>query len=129
MSDKVFKPAHYLEGKHETIDFLTGWGYGYCFGNTIKYLTRYRLKNGDEDLQKALWYLNRGFEEKEIGFKKIGSITAESYVKSKNIDDEVKSVIEILHKGIHMKRMQYVAQALEGLEDFIASRHNEVNGK
>jgi len=28
-------------------------------GNIIKYVWRYRYKNGVEDLEKAQWYLNR----------------------------------------------------------------------
>jgi hypothetical protein len=41
-------------------------------GNVIKYVTRYKMKNGLEDLKKAQWYLNRLIEitireEKESG--------------------------------------------------------------
>jgi hypothetical protein len=32
--------------------------FGYLKGNILKYLWRYRYKNGKEDLQKAHWYLN-----------------------------------------------------------------------
>ena len=28
-------------------------------GNVVKYVTRYRMKNGLEDLEKAKWYLER----------------------------------------------------------------------
>jgi hypothetical protein len=28
-------------------------------GNVVKYVTRYRMKNGLEDLEKAKWYLDR----------------------------------------------------------------------
>ena len=27
-------------------------------GNAVKYLWRYQLKGGTEDLQKAIWYIN-----------------------------------------------------------------------
>lgn len=30
-----------------------------CTANAIKYLWRWKLKNGEEDLQKAVWYINR----------------------------------------------------------------------
>lgn len=62
MSDNVNKPAHYL-GKIETIDFirdkLTPDQFeGYCIGNAVKYLSRYRKKGAPlEDLQKAAVYL------------------------------------------------------------------------
>ena len=32
---------------------------GFLKGNAMKYLWRYRLKNGVEDLRKAHWYLDR----------------------------------------------------------------------
>jgi len=39
---------------------------GYLRGNSIKYLWRYRQKNGAEDLRKAQWYLNRLITEFEL---------------------------------------------------------------
>lgn len=32
---------------------------GFFIGNVIKYVLRYRHKNGVEDLRKARWYLDR----------------------------------------------------------------------
>jgi len=32
---------------------------GYLKGNVIKYLWRYEMKNGVEDLNKAHWYINK----------------------------------------------------------------------
>ena len=56
--DKVNHPTHYTSTKIETIDIiqdkLTAEAFeGFCIGNVLKYLTRYRQKNGLEDLQKA----------------------------------------------------------------------------
>ncbi len=34
-----------------------------CTGNAIKYLWRWKKKNGAEDLRKAVWYVNRLLEE------------------------------------------------------------------
>lgn len=31
----------------------------FCTANAIKYLWRWKRKNGEEDLQKAIWYINR----------------------------------------------------------------------
>jgi hypothetical protein len=31
--------------------------HGFCSGNVIKYVWRYRNKNGLKDLKKAKWYL------------------------------------------------------------------------
>lgn len=35
----------------------------FCKCNAFKYLWRYKNKNGLEDLQKALWYCNKGLEK------------------------------------------------------------------
>lgn len=57
--DIINEPNHY-KGKHgiETIDVIRNFGNddmvaGFYWGNTIKYTTRYRGKNGLEDLKKA----------------------------------------------------------------------------
>ena len=31
----------------------------YCTGNVLKYVSRYKHKNGAEDLKKARWYLDK----------------------------------------------------------------------
>ena len=59
--DKVNSPPHYNNGGMECIDYIRqqlGEEYSsYCQGNVIKYLHRWRYKNGIEDLRKAEWYL------------------------------------------------------------------------
>jgi len=58
--DKVNHPPHYKVGGIETIDFVEAKSLGYNLGNVIKYVSRADHKGSrDEDLQKALWYLNR----------------------------------------------------------------------
>jgi hypothetical protein len=64
--DVVNKPAHY-QGKVEAIDAIesamTNEAFkGYLHGNCLKYLMRYTRKNGQEDLLKAQWYLNKLIE-------------------------------------------------------------------
>jgi len=60
-NNNVNKPNHYRKGNIECIDAIksaTENGYEhYLQGNIIKYIWRYRHKNGLEDLQKAEWYL------------------------------------------------------------------------
>ena len=60
--DTVNHPPHYNNGCMECIDYIRqqlGDEFSsYCQGNVIKYLHRWRYKNGIEDLRKAEWYLN-----------------------------------------------------------------------
>tara|TARA_R110000787_G_scaffold82040_2_gene177575 strand:+ start:872 stop:1105 length:234 start_codon:yes stop_codon:yes gene_type:complete len=52
-------PKHYKQGKIEVIDFILDQKMNYLEGNIIKYVSRYKLKNGIEDLIKAHWYLTK----------------------------------------------------------------------
>ena len=65
-TDMVNSPPHYNAAGTECIDAiqaatLDGFEY-YLQGNILKYLWRYRYKNGNEDLKKAQWYLNKLLE-------------------------------------------------------------------
>jgi hypothetical protein len=60
LADPVNHPAHYKAGGIETIDFIEAKKLNYNLGNVVKYITRADLKgNRKQDLEKALWYLNR----------------------------------------------------------------------
>lgn len=61
-SDSVNHPSHYTFGDIEVIDYirdkLTPEEFqGYCNGNVLKYISRWRHKGGVEDLKKADVYL------------------------------------------------------------------------
>ena len=70
--DMVNNPVHYNKSGIECIEAIrasTGDGYEYYLqGNIMKYLWRYRYKNGTEDLKKAQWYLSKLLEEVEGGY-------------------------------------------------------------
>lgn len=68
--DNVNHPAHYTQGGIETFDILKAKLTkdelrGYLVGNILKYVTRFKFKNGAEDLRKAEWYLKRLIELEE----------------------------------------------------------------
>jgi len=58
-------PEHYTQGI-ECIDYITSKNMSFLEGNVVKYVTRYKMKNGLEDLKKAQWYLNRIIKEYSI---------------------------------------------------------------
>lgn len=67
VDDNVNHPNHYTQGDIETIDYikdkLTDEEFrGFVKGNVLKYVSREGLKNGDEDLKKSDWYLNKLIE-------------------------------------------------------------------
>lgn len=58
MKDNV-NPSHYKQGNIEVIDFILDQKFSYMEGNVVKYLSRYKFKNGLEDLKKARWYIDK----------------------------------------------------------------------
>lgn len=67
--DNVNHPNHYTKGGVECIEGIKAATEGltgmeaFCTGNAIKYLWRWKWKNGAEDIKKAIWYLQRLLKE------------------------------------------------------------------
>lgn len=62
INDNVNHPSHYTFGNIEVIDAIEDWKLGYHLGNAVKYIARAGKKDPSktkEDLEKAVWYLNR----------------------------------------------------------------------
>ena len=61
-NDPVNHPSHYTDGKIEVIDFIEDKKLPFHLGNAVKYIARAGKKDPTktiEDLQKAVWYINR----------------------------------------------------------------------
>ena len=68
MSDMINHPSHYTDGNIEVIDFIEDKRLNYHRGNALKYLCRAGKKDPAkevEDLQKAIWYINREIQRLE----------------------------------------------------------------
>lgn len=67
MSDNVRHPSHYTQGSIECIDAMVS-AFGkeavktYCRIAAFKYLWRSEYKGGQEDIEKADWYLLKYLE-------------------------------------------------------------------
>ena len=73
LDDNVNHPAHYTYGSIEVIDVIEGLGLPYHLGNAVKYIAMAGHKDPKkttEDLQKAVWYLNRYIALLEKGGEK-----------------------------------------------------------
>lgn len=70
IEDSVTDPQYYIAGGIEVWDFIYAHNLGYHVGNVIKYVTRYRYKNGLKDLYKARNYLNKVIEREEAILRK-----------------------------------------------------------
>ena len=63
-SDNVNHPPHYggEDNPYEAIKVIEAWNLGFCLGNAVKYISRAGKKDKSkttEDLEKAVWYLQR----------------------------------------------------------------------
>lgn len=61
VKDSKIKPSYYGTGI-DVIEFCLRNNLTFMQGNVIKYVTRYKNKNGIEDLEKAKEYINRLIE-------------------------------------------------------------------
>lgn len=64
--------SHYKGKAIQPVQYIHANGIGYCEGNVIKYVSRWREKNGLEDLKKARHYIDllielEGLEKAEFG--------------------------------------------------------------
>lgn len=48
---------HYKDRSIQPVEYIHANSLGYCEGNVVKYITRWRNKNGMEDLYKAKHYI------------------------------------------------------------------------
>ena len=102
--DTVNHPVYYAEScSLECIEvmkccFGVSAVYGFCLCNAFKYLWRYKFKNGDEDLKKAKWYIDKAYilagKYEEIGDSDMHERVEELYfeVKEKEKSQTKKEV-------------------------------------
>mgnify|MGYP003638209993 FL=1 len=59
---KVKHPDHYNRGSIEVWDFIADHDLNFFEGNIVKYITRWKTKNGLEDLLKVKEYVDKYIE-------------------------------------------------------------------
>ena len=105
MTEKINHPAHYLANGVEVIDFIESHKLGFSDGNAVKYLVRAGKKNPDteiEDLEKALWYINR-LIEKKYKMQYFGGILVPELVTAHQLNDSVGRIIACIVLGSFIK--------------------------
>lgn len=106
-NDRQVGGAHYLNNQYQHWDYAYDMGLSYPEGCATKYLTRWSDKNGVEDLQKALHYIEKLIEQEKArddlrgDFKKFPSERlnhqykrlTEFYVASNSISTDIAVVL------------------------------------
>lgn len=102
MTDNVNHPAHYTQGGVECIDALAAATTNLqgleavCTANAIKYLWRWKGKNGIEDLKKAKWYIDKLLN------KMGGNKDVDFYVSTWHKDKKMPKDCHIIAKFNHI---------------------------
>ena len=67
--EKVNHPEHYNPGVYEVINIIEYYNLGFHLGNVLKYILRADKKHDTpkEDIEKAIWYLQRYRDSVLIG--------------------------------------------------------------
>ena len=66
--EEVDHPPHYggKDNFYEAINVIEAWDLNFHCGNVVKYIARHKEKNNaKQDIEKALWYLQRYLETLE----------------------------------------------------------------
>ena len=69
MKKNITNPDHYNSGKISPIHFAMDQGFDVMQANAIKYLVRFKKKNGKEDLLKSQEYLRMMIDEYDMWYK------------------------------------------------------------
>tara|TARA_R100001086_G_scaffold92009_1_gene45595 strand:- start:397 stop:615 length:219 start_codon:yes stop_codon:yes gene_type:complete len=65
LKKEIYTPHHYAKHKIEPITFILANNLSFAEGNVIKYIMRYKYKNGITDLEKAKCYVEMLIEEQK----------------------------------------------------------------
>lgn len=124
-NDPVNHPGHYTDGKFEVIDFIEDYDLNddFYMANAVKYICRAGKKDPSkrkEDLEKALWYLQRSALYKDREER----IDVYDFVKDKHLSPNLsEAIVRIAINGNLMFKdtESWIERAAECLKDEIAS--------
>ncbi len=128
MSDNVNHPSHYTDGKYETIEFIERNLFDYHDGNAIKYISRAGKKDPDkliEDLEKALWYIDRANHKLEYNEH---AITVHDYILDKKVSPALASVISLIEVSQYEEAYEMLKAEIERLKKE-AKEHEKFSSK
>lgn len=116
MADNVNHPAHYTDGKYETIDFIERNLFDYHDGNAIKYISRAGKKDPNktiEDLEKAKWYIHRANNKLDYDEK---AITVYDYILDKKLSPALSAVIALIETSQYEEAEQMLEAEIERMK-------------
>lgn len=132
-NDMVNHPSHYTSGRFEVIDYIIQeYGWDFLPQNVIKYISRAGLKSDPnmtkdekklEDLQKALWYLDKYIDELTKPHYYEKEISVSDYAEDKKLSWNLTDVLYALYManfesqaGNTRMEKEHLLKAKESLE-------------
>ena len=117
MDDPVNHPAHYTDGKYETIEFIERHGLSFHEGNAVKYISRAGKKDPGkmiEDLEKALWYIKRASNAEDYCPE---AITAHDYILDKKLSPALASALALIEASEYEKAENMLESEIKRLKE------------
>lgn len=100
------KPTHYTQYEIEPIDYIESKKNNFSQGNVIKYITRYKQKDGLKDLRKAEFYC------KMLIQKNNANISTKEFCEKNKLDPRVAKIIDLLDTADITNNTKYLQEAL-----------------
>ena len=129
----VNHPAHYNNhpSRIEAIDIIEN--FNFCLGNAFKYIFRYQLKGGSEDLNKALWYLERQVSSSPLNVftpnEKLLDKAEELIRAERNVDLKIvyQNIFSYQFEGSHPKVIWESIEILRKLERGVREKERQTD--
>ena len=130
--------GHYKGLKIQPVEFIMSNLMGFCEGNVVKYVTRWRTKGGIEDLRKAKHFLQFLLESPRYmnlfarmrakfihSSWRAGVITCGEYIKENGIQNPEAGVIRHIEMWNCTGRASELAAALKWMDELLAMAEKE----
>ena len=113
-------PTYYHKGNYDVIEFCNKYEIGFVTGNIIKYIVRYKNKNGIEDLKKVKEYLGRRYIENLI----IDSEDKLKFYEENNLNYKQGIILDLVLDNCHKK----AEEMLNSLIKYEEKKESDING-
>ena len=98
---------HYKDMAIQPIEFIHANNLGFCEANVVKYITRWRTKNGIEDLQKAKHYIDLLIQLEERENARVSrQLDATKPVEREISDEEINRAIG-RHSNVGLPKREF----------------------
>ena len=118
---------HYAKLKIQPVEYIHANGLGFIEGSVIKYVTRHKSKNGKQDIEKAIHFLELLMEveygesakkEESIALGPLDSCNEPCKARFRNafpVGDEWRAIITSHHGFAEIGNEQYWAERLDSV--------------